>query len=145
VSLFACSGNDMGTKQIGGGVLGGALGGLAGSLVGGGTGKLAAVAAGTLLGALLGSEVGKSLDKADKMYAERAEQTAYGSPIGQPVRWNNPNSGNYGQVVATRDGTSSRGEYCREFQQEIIVGGQVQHGYGVACRQQDGSWKMLPQ
>ncbi len=35
------------------------------------------------------------------------------------------------------------GQYCREFQQTIVVGGQQQQGYGRACRQPDGSWKIV--
>ena len=37
----------------------------------------------------------------------------------------------------------STGAYCREYQQEIVVGGRVQQGYGRACRQPDGSWKVV--
>jgi hypothetical protein len=33
---------------------------------------------------------------------------------------------------------------CREFQQTITVGGQTQEAYGTACRQSDGSWKIVP-
>ena len=34
--------------------------------------------------------------------------------------------------------------YCREFQKQIIIDGQVEPAYGVACRQPDGSWKLQP-
>ena len=32
---------------------------------------------------------------------------------------------------------------CREFQQTITVGGQVQEGWGTTCLQPDGSWKAV--
>ena len=32
---------------------------------------------------------------------------------------------------------------CREFQQTIVVNGQEQPGYGKACRQPDGTWKIV--
>ena len=32
---------------------------------------------------------------------------------------------------------------CREFQQTLVVNGQEQPGYGKACRQPDGSWKIV--
>ena len=32
---------------------------------------------------------------------------------------------------------------CREFQQTIMIGGQPQQAYGTACRQQDGTWKIV--
>lgn len=34
-------------------------------------------------------------------------------------------------------------EYCREFTREVMVGGQAQPGYGIACQQPDGSWKIV--
>lgn len=37
----------------------------------------------------------------------------------------------------------SNGRYCREFQQEITVGGQRQQGFGTACRQPDGAWQIV--
>lgn len=135
--------SDMGTKQTGGAVLGGVAGGLLGSQVGKGRGQLAAVAAGTLLGALAGSEVGKSLDRADRVHLQQAEYNAYSAPIGERIQWNNPQSGNYGYVTPTRDGRDASGAYCREFQQTIVVGGQTQSGYGTACQQPDGSWKIV--
>lgn len=32
---------------------------------------------------------------------------------------------------------------CREFQQTISVGGQVQQAYGMACQQADGTWQLV--
>lgn len=135
--------SDMGTKQTGGAVLGGVAGGLLGSNVGSGKGRLAATAAGALLGAMAGSEVGKSLDRADRTYMQQAEASAYGAPVGQRIQWNNPESGNYGYYVPTRDGRDQSGAYCREFQQTIVVGGQTQSGFGTACQQPDGTWKIV--
>ena len=115
-SLLATAGcaDGIGTKQ-GVGTLGGAAaGGLAGAQIGKGTGQLAATAGGVLLGALLGSEVGKSLDRADQTYATRAANTAYTAPIGEPIQWENPESGNYGTVTPTREGRTANGQYCRD-------------------------------
>ncbi len=65
-------------------------------------------------------------------------------PIGETITWANPSSGNRGMVVATRDGTNqSTGEYCREFQHEVQVGGKGERAYGTACRQPDGSWRIV--
>lgn len=33
--------------------------------------------------------------------------------------------------------------YCREFNQVVTVGGQLQPGYGRACYQPDGSWQIV--
>jgi surface antigen len=127
-----------------GGLLGAAGGAVAGAQFGKGRGQLAAVAAGTLLGALVGSEAGKSLDRADQQYAWRAQQQAQAAPIGQTIVWSNPDSGHSGQITPTREGhIPATGEYCREYQQSVRVGGQTQRAYGTACRQPDGSWRVV--
>ncbi len=142
LSLAACA-SDQGNKQTLGTLIGAGLGGLAGSQIGSGTGKLAAVGAGVLLGGLLGNSVGKSLDKADRAYAERnAQETLEYQPIGSTTSWVNPDSGNSGSVTPTKTYQSTSGEYCREYQQTVTVGGEEQSAYGTACRQPDGSWKL---
>ncbi len=134
-----------GNKSTIGTVLGAVGGGVAGAQFGHGSGKLAATAAGTLLGALIGHEVGASLDRADQVQAQQAEQAAYAAPIGQSVTWNNPDSGHSGTITPLRDGHDATGNYCREFQQSIVIDGKAQQGVGTACRQPDGSWKVVPQ
>ncbi len=56
---------------------------------------------------------------------------------------NDPESGNYGTVTPIRDGSTSSGQYCREYQQTVTVGGRTQQAYGTACRQPDGQWKVV--
>ena len=131
-------------KTTAGGLLGAVGGAVAGSQVGKGKGQLAATAAGTLLGALVGSEVGSSLDKADQQYAHRAQTQAQTAPIGQSIVWSNPESGHSGTITPVREGrVASTGDYCREYEQTVTVGGQSQKAYGTACRQPDGSWKVV--
>ena len=142
--LAGCSGyGDYGTKQTVGGLGGAALGGLLGSQFGSGTGQLAFTAAGAVLGGLVGSEVGRSLDEVDRMRAEEAQFQATGAPIGQTVVWSNPDTGNSGTITPVRDGTASSGEYCREFQQTVTIGGRTQQTFGTACRQGDGTWRVV--
>ena len=38
---------------------------------------------------------------------------------------------------------TSSGQYCREYLQTVVIGGQQQQAYGTACRQPDGSWKII--
>ncbi|MFP4097168.1 MAG: RT0821/Lpp0805 family surface protein [Alphaproteobacteria bacterium] len=143
-ALSACETfRDAGTKQTVGAGTGAVVGGLLGSKVGGGSGQLWATGAGALLGTYLGSEIGKSLDRADKMAMNSAVVEARQAPIGQPISWNNPESGNYGEVVATRDGYTPSGDYCREFQQTVFIGGKEETAYGTACQQPDGSWQIV--
>lgn len=144
ISLSGCeSVNNAGSKQQVGAVSGAVIGGILGSNVGEGKGQLWATGVGTLLGVLVGSEIGKSLDKADMQYAQQANYEAHDAPLGQEIEWNNPESGNYGSVTPVRDGTDTAGRYCREYQQTIYVGGQQENGYGIACRQEDGSWEIV--
>ena len=133
-----------GDKQTAGTLLGAGLGGLAGSQIGDGRGQLAAVAAGALIGAVMGSEAGASLDRADKAYIERAQNRAHSAPVGEPIVWSNPESGNSGTVVATREGAAqTSGRLCREYRHTVYVGGEPQDAYGTACREEDGSWTVV--
>lgn len=131
-----------GISQTLGGLGGAALGGFLGSRLGSGTGQLALTAAGALIGGLLGSEAGRSLDEVDRRRARQAAARARTAPIGQAIQWNNPDSGNFGSVTPTRNGIKADGRYCREYQQSITIGGETENGYGVACRQADGSWEI---
>lgn len=147
LSMFVVTGCESmqngGTKQTVGTGAGAVLGGVLGSKIGKGNGQLWATGAGALLGALLGSEIGKSLDKADLAYAKGATQQAHAAPIGETISWNNPESGNHGTVTPKRDGYSSTGRYCREYQQTVFVGGKEETAYGQACQQPDGSWEIV--
>lgn len=148
LALGACdtAGNYTGpavNKQVVGAGGGALIGGILGSQVGDGSGQLWATGAGVLVGALVGSEIGRSLDKADMLYLENATREAQSAPVGEPISWSNPDSGNSGEVVAQRDGYSASGKYCREFQQTIYVEGQEETAVGHACQQPDGNWQIV--
>ncbi|MDE0174320.1 MAG: RT0821/Lpp0805 family surface protein [Defluviicoccus sp.] len=141
LAVAACSG---GEKEKAGTVIGAGLGALAGAHVGKGPGKLFAVAVGTMAGAALGSEVGKSLDRADRLAMRRSTQGALEkNRTGAASEWRNPDSGNQGTVTPTRTYRTEAGRYCREYRQTITVGGRTEEGYGRACRQPDGSWRIV--
>jgi surface antigen len=74
---------------------------------------------------------------------QRAETAAQTAPIGRQISWSNPDSGNSGTVTPTREGRDSAGNQCREYQTTVTVGGKQEQAYGTACRQQDGSWKVI--
>lgn len=143
VGLGGCQSAYENPKQFGGTVIGAGTGALIGSQFGSGSGRLAATAFGTLVGALVGSEIGRSLDQADREYMYRAEQQAYGAPIGEQITWRNPQSGHYGHITPTRQGYDAGGNYCREFQQTVYIGGRPEQAFGTACRQPDGSWRIV--
>lgn len=146
VALAGCQtgnpyGYSGGPKQGIGTVAGAVAGGLAGSQIGGGSGRLWATGAGVLLGALVGNNIGRSLDRADQAYLQNASYGAFQS--GQPTRWSNPDSGNYGYVEPGRSYQTARGGYCREYSQTVYIGGRPESAYGTACRQPDGSWQIV--
>ena len=134
-----------GERETSGGLIGAALGGALGAQFGSGSGKLAGTAVGVLIGALIGSEVGHSMDEVDRMKANEAVVRSHNAPLGEKITWNNPKSGHYGYITPTRDGTSDSGEYCREFHQEVTIAGRTEQAYGVACRQPDGTWRIVQQ
>jgi surface antigen len=141
-SLAGCEG--VGEKQAGGAVLGGAAGGLIGSQFGGGAGAVAATAAGALLGLFVGSETGKSLDRADQLHAAETTQAALdGNQAGTASTWIDPDSTHSGTVTPVRTFRTPQGQYCREFQQTVTIEGRTEQAYGTACRQPDGTWKIV--
>ena len=96
-------------KEEIGTVVGAGLGGLAGSFIGDGGGQLVAVGVGTLVGAMMGSEIGKSLDRADKLALAHAQHEALEDGVsGSTTTWQNPDSGNSGEIVTVPTAASSR-------------------------------------
>ncbi len=143
LALAACA-EGQGKKQTGGTLIGAGLGALAGSPIGGGSGQLAAVAIGALAGAYLGSEVGKSLDRADRLAMQQTSQKALEkNRAGQASSWSNPDSGHSGTVTPTRPYQTASGRPCREYQHTVTIDGKTEQAYGRACRQPDGSWKIV--
>lgn len=130
-------------KEEVGAIIGAGLGGLAGSFIGDGGGKLVAVGVGTMLGAIIGGETGKSLDRADQLALAHARHDALeNGASGRTTTWQNPDTGNAGEIVPKPAYRQADGTYCREFQQTIIVGAEMVSAYGIACRQPDGTWKL---
>ena len=141
VALASCQGQ--GPKQSGGTLIGAAAGGLLGSKFGSGKGKLVGTAIGVLSGAWLGGEIGKSLDQADRALMRKTPQYSMDkSKDGNTAKWNNPNNGNKGSVTPTKTYQTVSGQYCREYQQTVTVGGRTQEAYGTACRRADGTWQI---
>ncbi|ATX81313.1 Surface antigen [Mariprofundus ferrinatatus] len=126
-------------RQQAGAVMGGALGGVLGSNVGRGEGRTAAIIAGTLLGAVIGSEIGSYMDKTDELQAQRALEMNRDM---QASQWRNPNTGADFSTMPTSTYQQPSGQYCREYQTDIVVNGRKEVGYGTACRQPDGSWSI---
>lgn len=72
---------------------------------------------------------------------EAAQISATTAPVGETIHWDNGDAN--GSVTTTKQGTSSNGLTCREFQQEVTIGGKSEQAYGTACLQEDGAWKIV--
>lgn len=129
------------TQEQTGMVIGGALGGALGSQIGGGTGRTVATVVGTLLGASVGGTVGRSMDDTDRLKLAHSLENVR---TGVPSQWRNPDTGNQYSVVPTRT-YETAGRPCREFTVNGNVGGKKEQIYGTACRQPDGSWRVVNQ
>ncbi len=136
-------GNSVNKADVG--TIAGAIGGgVIGHNIGGGSGKTVATIAGTLLGAAIGNSIGTSLDNADMAaYNDASHRALENAPAGQALPWKNPESGNYGTITPSNYYTNDSGQYCREYNQTITIGGKKQSGHGTACRQPDGTWKIV--
>ena len=142
-TLTSTTPSEQGPKQALGTVTGMVLGGkIANDLTEDSSKNNLWTLAGVTLGAFLGNEIGASMDKTDILMTQNARSYALeNNKINAQSAWKNPDSGNSGVIYPTK--TYSRGDLpCREFTQEIIIGGEIQMGYGKACRMADGSWEI---
>ncbi|MBN9543277.1 MAG: glycine zipper 2TM domain-containing protein [Alphaproteobacteria bacterium] len=122
----------------------GAVGaGILGSKVGKGNGRIAGAAVGALVGAGFGSWMGENLDNRSRNYHYKTTQsTLESAPIGETHEWANPDSNTHGYVTPTRT-YKKNDRYCREYTQQIVVGGRTQEAVGRACRNADGTWQVI--
>jgi surface antigen len=140
--LWGCTG--AGPKETGGTVIGAGTGALIGGQFGHGAGRLVGVAIGAVAGGLIGGEIGRSLDARDRAEMERSTQYALETaPVDQRTEWRNPDSGHYGYTTPRKTYRTAEGRYCREYQQTVVIGGREEEAYGTACRQPDGTWKIV--
>jgi surface antigen len=142
LAASGCAATDpyAGRKTTVGGLGGAAAGGLLGAAVDGGT---KGIIAGVLIGGLLGGAVGNVLDQRDREMALRTAQLSLETaPTGVTSNWVNPDTGHAGSFTPVNTYQTASGQYCREYQQTVTVGGEQQQGYGTACRMPDGSWQV---
>jgi len=140
-AIVACAPGSRGGETIG--TLTGILvGAIIGHQVGGdSTARALGAGVGLVVGGLVGSELGRMYDTLNKeeqrVHSSIITESIQTSKIGEGHQWYNPQTGNSGRVVVTK-----QEEYCREYQQTIVIGGKEQQAYGTACRQPDGTWKI---
>ncbi len=67
-----------------------------------------------------------------------AEDRTWQSPGGETIIWNDPD-----RTASGSEGTTTSLEYCREYQSMVTIDGRFEETYGTACRQPDGSWRII--
>jgi surface antigen len=141
LSLSACQGEGEGLGTL----IGAGLGAFIGHEIGGsGDGAVIGTMMGTVIGASLGGSVGRKMDEADRLAAGQARYAALENyQTDESSYWYNPDSGNQGSYTPQPAYQTNEGQYCREYTQNITIGGETETGYGTACRQPDGSWKII--
>ncbi len=141
--LTACA-PGVGPKEQGGALLGAGTGALLGSQFGHGHGRLVAVAVGSLAGAMLGQEIGRTLDQADRQAITRNVQDSLEHNRSQETgSWVNPDNNHSGTLTPTKTYRTAQNTYCREYLQTVVISGEESRAYGTACREPDGSWKII--
>lgn len=130
--------------------IGGLVGGIIGSQFGKGSGKTAATIGGVLLGGIAGNAIAKDACK-DKRQDAHYYNNAYYDSFNDPqederYEWSNPYTNNHGYVSAGEyynEGYQDFDGPCREFTQSVYIDGRPEQATGVACRQQDGTWRIV--
>lgn len=143
--------NPCARNEATGAVVGAVAGGVIGNQFGGGSGeRAAATIGGAILGGIAGNAIGRSTcdnDQADAYYYSDPYNDAFDDAgYGRRYEWRNPHSGHYGYITPMRDvAGASYGydEQCREFEQIVYVDGQPYQDTGVACRDRDGTWRIV--
>ncbi|MDD3763354.1 MAG: RT0821/Lpp0805 family surface protein [Nevskiales bacterium] len=135
MAVSACTMN----QEQSGAVLGGAVGAAAGSAVGKGTGRTVAIILGALVGSQVGANIGRHMDEMDRI---RTSQAMEYNRSGQSSAWRNPDTQVAYNVTPTKTYETAQGP-CREFTMDAEVGGEPNTVYGTACRQADGTWKIV--
>jgi surface antigen len=129
-------------EETAGAIVGGIIGGVLGHQFGSGRGNTAMTVAGATAGALIGGRLAR--DRAVSRHEQEAAYMALESaPSGASVAWQDPDGYSQGYYQPQRTWRSQSGVYCREFQQTVVIGGREQQAYGTACRQPDGSWRVI--
>ena len=116
-------------------VIGGVAGAVLGNQVGSGDGRILATVGGAVAGVLIGGNIGRQIDLNNQACIAKALEFA---PVGQRIVW--PNAANPQYAVVPGKVQQRAGQYCRQYDAEILSNGAWQPVRGTACRRSDGVW-----
>ncbi len=126
------------------GTVGAVLGGVTGAVIGSQVVKrenaVVGLIGGAIVGVIVGGAIGRSMDRVDHNCIGQALEHA---EEGQRVNWTNEDTGSRYSVTPKRTYQTTSGQYCREYQVTGALSGREQEAFGNACRQTDGTWKII--
>ncbi len=132
-------------------VVGAVAGGVIGNQFGNGADdRAAATIGGAILGGIAGNAIARGNcdnQRADAYYYNDTYTDAFDEAgYGRRHEWRNPYSGRYGYVTPIRDVDGYSYGYddeCREFEQIVYIDGRPYSDTGIACRDRDGTWRIV--
>ena len=90
------------------------------------------------------ADIAGLIDEGDRQAMVKATQSALeNNKVGQSANWTNPESGHLGTVTPTRTFHPEPDRNCRDYQQTVTVEGTTAVAFESACREADGSWKII--
>jgi surface antigen len=97
---------------------------------------------GQVAGANVNGEIARNMTGADRTALQEATQKALEiNASGTASKWRNHATGAYGSITP-QPSFEMNGSSCREFQQDIFAKGEMATGYGTACRDRRGIWRI---
>lgn len=81
------------------------------------------------------------LDDTQQRALEDAQIKASEAPVGERVDWHE--RGAIGTAQTLREFKDAEGNYCREFEQTVVVDGRTERTQGSACQDKQGVWQVL--
>lgn len=139
--IAACTTNTQKENTAIGAVAGAVLGGAAGSAIGSGTGQLIAMGVGAVAGGLLGGAIGNNMESSD---SRKMNNTLDHNDTRKTSKWTNKNSHIQYSMTPMSAHMAYKGyENCRKFYGTITADGKMQTVNGMACKQDDGTWKAV--
>ena len=95
---------------------------------------------------LLGdASLARMLSRADRRRLIDTTQQALETALpGQALSWHDQWRSSGGTVVAARAFQNADNQWCRRYDQSILVSGEVRRASGIACRRQGGIWENTP-
>jgi surface antigen len=95
--------------------------------------------------ALGDASLARMLSRADRRRLIDATQQALETALpGQVLSWHDQWRSSGGTVVAARAFQNADNQWCRRYDQSVLVSGEIRRASGIACRRQGGIWENTP-